>query len=106
MLNINILDHPTNRNISVFFYTESIHSDYFKELLKSNSITYEFQVDESDGKFYFGVDKRDFKTARKLNFLVFAKFRKPFIAYAPARYLLVILTLIFIILAFVGYLKQ
>ena len=103
LLNINILDHPSNRNTLVIFYTEKRHSDYFKQLLKENDISYEFQIDEEEDRYYFGINKPDQKVARKLNFLVFAKYRKPFINSKAGRFLLVGITLLFIILAFIGY---
>lgn len=106
LFNINILDHPTNINITVFFFTQSSHSEYFKQLLISEGISFEFDEDESEGKFYFGIGNRNLDQVRKLNYLVFAKFRQPFISYAPAKYFLIGLTLLFLILAFVGYLKQ
>lgn len=92
--------------MTVFFYTEAMHSDYFKELLKSKTISYEFQIDEAENKFYFGIDKRNMKEARHLNYLVFARFRKPFIPHRTSKYLLIIITLLFIILALIGYLKS
>lgn len=103
LLNINILEHPTNRNKTVFFYTEQQHSDYFKSLLQENGITYEFQFDDQEKKYYFGINKALDKQSKKLNYLVFAKFRKPFINNVFGKYLLLGITLLFIFLAIVGY---
>ena len=104
ILNINILDHPTNRNTIVYFYTENLHSQYFKSLLTENSISFEYQFDEEEKKHYFGIKRTDDKKVKTLNYLVFAKFRKPFINNPVAKYLLVSLTLLFIILAIIGFL--
>ncbi len=103
LLNINILDHPTNRNMTVYFYTKKDHSDYFKELLTAEGITYEFQYDEEEGKYYFGIQKSDQRISKKLNYLVFAKFRKPFIESNFGKFLLLGITLLFIILSIIGY---
>lgn len=104
LLNINILDHPTNRNTIVYFFTEVIHSQYFKTLLTENSISFEYQFDEEEEKHYFGISKTDNKKVKTLNYLVFAKFRKPFINNRTAGYMLVGFTLLFIILALIGFL--
>ena len=103
LLNINIKDHPTNRNITVFFYTEVTHSDYYKTLLKENNISFEYQYDEEGEKHYFGINKVNNKLAKKLNYLVFAKYRKPFIPSSTGKLLLIGITLFFIILAVTGY---
>ena len=106
LLNINILDHPSNRNMLVFFYTDDEHSEYYKSLLKAEGISFEYQFDDEERKHYFGIQKLNQKKARKLNYLVFAKYRKPFITSKTAKYLLIGITSLFIILAIVGYLKQ
>lgn len=106
LLHINVLDHPTNRNKTVFFYTEEEHANYFKALLNEQNIPYEFQVDDEDGKFYFGISRSNVRLGKKLNFLVFARYRKPFINNVLGKYILLSITLIFIILAIIGYIKQ
>lgn len=106
LLNINIQDHPTNHNIVVFFYTEINHSEYYKVLLKENNISYEYQFDDEENKHYFGVNKVNNKLAKKLNYLVFAKYRAPFISSSIGKFLLIGITLFFIILSIIGYLKK
>jgi len=106
LLHINILDHPSNRNQIVFFFTENDHSDYFKQLLKEKNIEYEFQYDEGEKKYYFGISRRFESKCVKLNYLVFAKFREPFISSRIAKFLLIGVTLLFIILAIIGYIKS
>jgi hypothetical protein len=88
----------------VFFFTEKEHSDYFKELLIEKKISYEFEIDEASGKQYFGIQSRYFSVVKKLNYLVFARYRKPFIESRFFKFLLISLTAIFVILAFIGYL--
>ena len=69
-------------------------------------IVYEFQFDEAESKFYFGIEKRFESLSKKLNYLVFAKYREPFISSSIGKFLLIGLTLLFIILAIVGYIKS
>jgi len=87
----------------VFFFTQLDHSDYFKELLSEKHISYEFEIDLESGKYYFGIEKRFSSVVRKLNFLVFARYRNPFIENRFFKYLLISLTGIFIILALIGF---
>lgn len=87
----------------VFFFTQKDHSDYFKELLTEKSFTYEFEIDGESGKYYFGIEKRYLSEVKRLNYLVFARYRKPFIESLFFKYLLLSLTAIFVILAFAGY---
>lgn len=105
LFNINVTDHPTRRNIAVFFYEKEEHSDYFRRLLEDNGIAFEFHADKEDGKLFFGIARSDLRLASRLNYLVMARFRKPFIADRYLRYGLITVTLTFIILAIIGYLK-
>lgn len=104
LLNINILDHPTRQTMTVFFFTEKAHSDYFKELLTERKISFEFEIDEESGKLYFGIENRHFSAVQKLNYLVFARFRKPFIESRIFKYTLIATTVIIVTLALIGYL--
>ena len=88
----------------VFFFTEKEHSDYFKELLNEKKISYEFQIDEESGQQYFGIENRYFSVVKNLNYLVFARYRKPFIESRFFKFLLIITTAILVILALIGYL--
>ena len=101
--NINILDHPSRQTKTVFFFTQKEHSEYFKQLLTEKNISYEFEIDEESGKHYFGIDNRYFSVVKNLNYLVFAKFRKPFIESSFLKYLLIGVTALFVILAIIGY---
>lgn len=99
----NIQDHPTNRNKKVFFYKDSIHANYFENLLIEQKIEFEKQIDhEGDDTIYYGVRSSDFKQVQKLNYLTIGNFRKPFIADTMFRYLLISISLIVLILAIIG----
>ena len=88
----------------VFFFTQKEHADYFKELLTEKKIAYEFEIDKESGNLYFGIENRYFSVVKKLNFLVFARYRKPFIESRIFKYTLISVTAFIIILALIGYL--
>jgi hypothetical protein len=73
--------------------------------LKENNIVFEYQFDDEEEKHYFGINKTNNKLAKKLNYLVFAKYRKPFIPSSTGKFLLIGITLFFIILAVIGYIR-
>lgn len=102
----NFQEHPTNHNIQVYFFQEKAHAEHFEKLLNEQHISFETQFDPEEGKHYYGIHKRDDKTARKLNYLVSAKFRKPFISNTPAKYLLLVISLGAIALGIIGYIKS
>lgn len=89
--------------MTVFFFTQLDHSNYFKSLLTKENISYEFEVDKESDKFYFGISNSELKRVKKLNFLVFAKYRKPFIQSWFIKFMLLGITALFIILAIIGY---
>ncbi len=100
---INFQDHPTNRNMEVFFFKQAIHADYFENLLNENKLFYEKQIDtEGDKTIYFGVKKTDFKEVKRLNYLTIGHFRKPFIPDAFFRYFVIIISVIILSLAIAG----
>lgn len=100
---INFQDHPTNRNMEVFFFKQEIHAAYFERLLNEHNLFYEKQIDtESDQTIYFGVKKTDFKEAKRLNYLTIGHFRKPFIPDVFFRYFIIIISIIVLSLAIIG----
>ncbi len=103
LTHINFQDHPTNRNKMVFFFKDPKQAVYFQNLLNENKIKHERQIDEEgDGRVYFGVMKSDFKLAKRLNYLTYGHFREPFITVPFFKYLLLIITITAIFLAFYG----
>jgi len=100
---INFQDHPTNRNKSVFFFSDPIHANYFEVMLVESKIDFEKQIDsEGDQKIYYGIKKSDFSEVKKLNYLTLGHFRKPFIADKFFRYLLIIISILILGLAITG----
>ncbi len=100
---INFQDHPTNRNKKVFFFKDEIQARYFEELLLTEKVDFEKQIDEKgDQTIYFGVKIADFKTAKRLNYLTIGHFRKPFIPDIFLRYFIIIISLLVLTLAITG----
>jgi hypothetical protein len=100
---ININDHPTNRNMKVFFFRQEDHANYFELMLIESKIKYEKQVDEEgDQTIYFGVKKKDYKTVQRLNYLTIGQFRKPFIPDKILRIFVIALSVLVLALAFIG----
>ncbi len=103
LTHINFQDHPTNRNKMVFHFKDAEHATHFQLQLNEHKIKYERQVDEEgDKRIYFGVMKSDYKEAKRLNYLTYGHFRKPFITEPFFKYLLLIVTLTAVFLAFMG----
>lgn len=100
---ININEHPTNPKKKVFYFREVTHANYFEVMLIESKLEYEKQIDEEgDGRIYFGVKKRDFKKAQRLNYLTIGNFRKPFISDRFFRWLLIGISIFVLALAFIG----
>lgn len=98
----NYHDHPQNSYYTVFFFRTQDQADHFESLLKENGIEYEkADKEEEDTKYFFAVRNDVRKDAIRLNYLVSAKFRKPFLP-RRAGWLVVILTLAAIALAIIG----
>jgi hypothetical protein len=87
----------------VFHFKIEEHAIHFQALLNEHKIKHERQVDEEgDKRIYFGVLKSDYKVAKRLNYLTYGHFRKPFITEPFFKYLLLIVTLTAVFLAFLG----
>ena len=41
---INFQEHPTDRNIKVFFYSNAVHADHFEALLNEQSIEFDVKI--------------------------------------------------------------
>lgn len=108
MINItNYTDHPTRENYVVFRFYEENRAQDFEQLLKEQELWYEFTKDESEEKilYLFGIRKSDFNQANRNNFLINAKYRKPFISNVFFKWLVLIVTGIFVAAAIAGFLK-
>lgn len=100
---INFQDHPTNRRMKVFFFRKVEEANYFEVMLVESKIEYEKQIDQAgDQRIYYGVKVKDFKAAKKLNFLTIGHFRKPFIPDAFFRYFIITISIVILTLAISG----
>ncbi|MDA9312641.1 hypothetical protein OAD50_00140 [Vicingaceae bacterium] len=100
---INFQEHPTNRNLKVFFYSDTDHAVHFEGLLKEQSIEFEKQIDaEGDQKIYYGIHITHFNEVKRLNYLTIGKFRKKFIPDLFFRILLLTISILVLGLAITG----
>lgn len=100
---INFQDHPTNRNLKVFYFKDEEHASYFEELLNEKQIKFEKQIDEEgDNRIYYGIHITHFETVKTLNYLTLGKFRSKFIPDVFFRYLLIFGSILIVGLAIAG----
>lgn len=108
MINItNYDDHPTRRGYKVFKFFEEERSDYFESLLNEREIWYEKHIEEEEDRniYFYAVRNDSFDVVSKLNFAVNGKFRKSFIPNAYFRWTVIILSIIVMTIALIGYFK-
>ena len=76
--------------------------------MEENTIWFESDVDKKDGKtiYLFGVRNSDLKKAVNLNYLVIGKYRKPFIPNLYFKWFVVVLGVLLVVAAVIGYLKS
>jgi hypothetical protein len=104
----NYFIHPADNRYYVFSFQEEDHSMIFKDLLENKSIPFEFQKDEEleyGAKYLFGVPRTHFQDALKQNHLLYADIRSPFIPNKYFRWLLLVITAVFLLLAILGALS-
>jgi len=100
---INFQEHPTNRNVKVFYYTKLEHANHFESLLIEQFIKFEKQVDtDGDQRIYYGIHISHFNDAKRLNYLTIGKFRSKFIPDTFFRYLLIGISILVVGLSILG----
>lgn len=102
---VNYVQHPTNPNYVVYRFADIERANSFEEELQKNAIWFEKSSEPKRGKeyFLFGVHKNDYKKTEKINYLVEAKHKKPFIPFKILRYVLMTFSAIVMLLAILGY---
>lgn len=101
---VNHQEHPTRPGYLVYHFKIAEHATYFEELLKEKDLFYE-RFDEArqgESVFWFGVRDRDHDAVEIINYTVKGKFRKPMIHDKGARYFVVALGILIILLAIIG----
>lgn len=101
-------EHPSDNRYNVFFFKTEKESIYFENLLTKNNLWFEANIDEDEPnyQFYFAVNKLDTRAIIKLNNRTLGEYRKPSIENNYLRYGLIIMMIIIMTLAVIGYLKS
>ena len=85
---VNYVQHPTNQNYIVYRFADENRAASFEAALGVNQIWFEKDYGDKRGKKYtlFGIHKNDFKLTERINFVVEAEHKKPFIPFKILRY--------------------
>ncbi len=96
--------HPEDPNYTVFhFYREDL-AKTFEELMIKNKVPYESVIEQGTRTIYlFGVKNIHYRQTVRINFEAIGKHREPFIPNKVFAYSLIIIVLLMITLAFIGY---
>lgn len=102
---VNYVRHPSDPSYVVFRFADSHRAEQFEKELKAQKIWYEKGEEDSKNRTYtlFGIHKKHFDKAQRINFMVEAKNRKFLIHNKVFRYTLLLISIGTVILAFVGY---
>jgi len=100
----NKLKHPTNSAKVVYRFYKEDQAVYFAELLVEADIEFETQTDEEDERkpVYFGVARTLERKVDTLNYTALGKGRDKFIPSGPVRWLIIGLSMLFLLLAILG----
>ncbi len=102
----NFEEHPTNDKFLVFRFLMKPMAEEFASTLTDRKIPFEsFTEGEDQIQYFFAVKKSHQDEAKRINYLVFAKHRKPLIQNKFARLALVGTVLALILLSLIGYIK-
>jgi hypothetical protein len=104
-LNItNYNPHPEDPNYTVFhFYREDL-AKTFEELMIQNNIPYESVTEEGARTIYlFGIKNNYYKQTIRINYEAIGKHREPFIPNKLFAYSLIIIVILMIAIAFIGF---
>lgn len=99
--------HPADNRYYVFEFREAAHSEEFARDLERSGIAFERGDAEgpSEVGHLFGIHRRDFKEALRLNHLLHGRHRTPFIPHAPLRWGVLILTAGVLAVAVIGWFR-
>ena len=102
---VNYVRHPSNPSYVVFRFAEPKRAADFEKELTVNKIWFEKGEEDTKNRSYilFGIHKKHFDKAQRINFLVEAKNRNFLISNKVFRYALLIISIGTVVLAFVGY---
>ena len=102
----NFEEHPSDENYLVFRYLSKPMADEFSTTLLERGIPFEtIENEEKQTVYLYAVKKKYGDEVKKLNYLIYAKHRKPLIENKYTRNLLLGTVLTLIILGLIGYMK-
>lgn len=100
----NFESHEIQRAFIVFYFYAKDHADYFESLLIEHEIPYERGAGKDlVRRHLFGIHRKYQIKAEELNDDTGNFFRKPFLADKGFRYFILILTIVFVALAIIGF---
>ena len=102
---VNYVKHPENPNYVVFRLADEERANAFEEELISGKIWFEKgdEIKRSRKFVLFGVHKNDFNKVQQINYVVEARFKKPFIPFPIFRWALILFSVSVVVLAVLGY---
>lgn len=102
---VNYVRHPSDPSYVVFRFADAHRAEQFEKELKAQKIWFEKGEEDSKSRTYtlFGIHKKHFDKAQRINFMVEAKNRKFLIHNKVFRYALLLISIGTVVLAFVGY---
>lgn len=101
---VNHQSHPTRPGYLVYYFKQREHAEYFEEMMKEKGLFYE-RFDEFRNKehiYWFGVREQDHDAVEIINYTVKGKFRQPLIKDKGARYVVLGVGVLAILLAIIG----
>lgn len=105
---VNYVKHPSNSDYIVFRFADQGRALSFENALIEEKIEFEKAEEPKRTRimYLFGIHKRDFTKAQKINFLVEAEHKKPFIPFRIFRWFIILFSITALTLAILGYCEQ
>lgn len=103
----NYRDHPTQPEYKVFFFHDHQRADSFEGRLEEAGVFYQRENPSGNERHVlFAVKRSDFTKVDHLNNLTTAQHRQKFIPHKPSRMIVLLITLVILGLAIVGWVKS
>lgn len=102
---VNYVKHPENPNYVVYRIADQDRAEAFEQELIAQKIWYEKgdEMKRTRKFILFGIHKNDFNKVQQINYMVEARFKKPFIPFAVFRWALILFSISVVVLATLGY---
>lgn len=104
---VNYVQHPENKNYTVFRFADIKRADSFEMNLVEQKIWFEKGEENKKAKVYtlYAIHHADFTKVEQINFTVEAQFKKPLIPFKGLRWSLLLFSFFVMTLAIIGYCK-